>query len=259
MAMADQARSHGSGSSQVNARDPVADGLTCVITCRSCAWPGKPAQGLTDRARAQRDLDFLAAGIVAAEHHLDELRRKQGWLRAIAGGALEDLPCTSDEPARPGARGEPGSAEPGLRQVGRPGPGWSVGQGWRHEGSPVGAATAKLRGHDTVLEPCRFLIRDGGGQFTTAFDAVLSGAGIEVVKIPPRSPRANAYAERWVRTVRAEVTDRMLIAGPRHLELSPGACQAWPHQASAFPADASEHRHLVGLAEGTGLGAPARA
>jgi putative transposase len=63
----------------------------------------------------------------------------------------------------------------------------------------------------------RFLVRDRAGQFTEAFGAVLSAAGIEVVKIPPRSPRANAYAERWVCTARAEVTDRLLIAGSRHL------------------------------------------
>jgi hypothetical protein len=46
---------------------------------------------------------------------------------------------------------------------------------------------------------------------------MLSGTGMEAVKIPPRSPRASAYAERQVRTVRVGATDRMLIAGPRHL------------------------------------------
>jgi transposase InsO family protein len=63
----------------------------------------------------------------------------------------------------------------------------------------------------------RFPVRDRAGQFTTAFDAVLADAGIEVVKIPPRSPRANCYAERFVLTARTEVTDRMLIFGERHL------------------------------------------
>jgi putative transposase len=63
----------------------------------------------------------------------------------------------------------------------------------------------------------RFLVRDRAGQFTASFDAVLAGAGIEAVKIPPRSPRANAYAERFVLTARTEVTDLMLIFGQRHL------------------------------------------
>ena len=63
----------------------------------------------------------------------------------------------------------------------------------------------------------RFLVRDRAGQFTASFDAVLAGCGIEVVKIPPRSPCANAYAERFVLTARTEITDRMLIFGERHL------------------------------------------
>jgi putative transposase len=66
-------------------------------------------------------------------------------------------------------------------------------------------------------EDFRFLVRDRAGQFTDSFDAALASTGITAAKIPPRSPRANAHAERFVLTARTEITDRMLIFGERHL------------------------------------------
>jgi len=63
-----------------------------------------------------------------------------------------------------------------------------------------------------------FLIRDRAGQFTTAFDAALAGAGIDTVNIPPRCPRANCYAERFVLTARTELTDRILIRGDHRVD-----------------------------------------
>jgi len=72
----------------------------------------------------------------------------------------------------------------------------------------------------------RFLVRGRAGQFTESSGAVLAGARIEAVQIPPRSPRAKADAERFVRAARTEVTDPMLISGERHLRLVPARYEA---------------------------------
>jgi transposase InsO family protein len=88
--------------------------------------------------------------------------------------------------------------------------------------NPDGAWTTQ-QAHNLLMDlgdradDFRFLIRDRAGQFTISFDAALSGAGVHVVKIPPRCPQANAHAERFVQTVRREATDRLLIINEHHL------------------------------------------
>jgi transposase InsO family protein len=66
---------------------------------------------------------------------------------------------------------------------------------------------------------CQKCEGDGAGQFTRAFDAVLTAAGITAIRIPPRAPQANAYAERWVRTLRHELLDRTIIWNEHQLRL----------------------------------------
>jgi putative transposase len=69
-----------------------------------------------------------------------------------------------------------------------------------------------------VLAPVRFLIRDRDSRYTAAFDTVFTAEGMRVIRTPIRTPVANAYAERFVRTIRNECLDWLLVPNQRHLE-----------------------------------------
>ncbi len=71
---------------------------------------------------------------------------------------------------------------------------------------------------DGELDEVAFLIRDRDSKYTRAFDEVFSSEGARVIKAPVRAPKANAFAERLVRTVRHEVLDLMLVLGRLHLD-----------------------------------------
>jgi putative transposase len=66
--------------------------------------------------------------------------------------------------------------------------------------------------------PFRFLVHDRDTKFTHAFEEIFRSEGIKVIRTPIRAPNANAHAGRWVRTVRSDCLDRILILGRHHLE-----------------------------------------
>jgi putative transposase len=69
------------------------------------------------------------------------------------------------------------------------------------------------------LQSVRFLIRDRDAKFTTSFDEVFRTEGANVIQTPIRAPKANAFAERFIRTIRSELLDRALVVGRRHLHM----------------------------------------
>jgi len=70
---------------------------------------------------------------------------------------------------------------------------------------------------ESRLDEFRFLVRDRDAKYSGPFDEVLCGEGLRIIRTPIRSPKANAFAERFVKTVRRECLDHLLVIGKRHL------------------------------------------
>lgn len=84
----------------------------------------------------------------------------------------------------------------------------------------MGRTASQTDGLDTGRKTeslIHFLIHDRDSSFTNQFDDIFTSADIHCIRTPPRAPNANAYAERWIRSIREECLDKLLIVNETHL------------------------------------------
>jgi crotonobetainyl-CoA:carnitine CoA-transferase CaiB-like acyl-CoA transferase len=90
------------------------------------------------------------------------------------------------------------------------------------------------------LKPGQYLIHDRDGKYCPAFQKMIDAAGVKRVPLPPRSPNLNAYAERWVKSVKSEVFSKLIVFGERER-----AGGAWPVYPSSLTAQAADGRFVA--------------
>ncbi|MEV8057118.1 integrase core domain-containing protein [Streptomyces antimycoticus] len=168
--------------------------------------PDSPQRRVGDDQDGLELIDRLSTGLdrglLGEFEHPGAVHRTVTRFGAGLGATAPPHPETARLPQPDRVRGET------LRQPGN---------GRTSEPETTSTRPDQLVSHPRTAGEPQFLIRDRDSKFTATFDSVFAGNGTAVIPTPPQSPLSNAFAERWIRTARAQCTDRILITGERHL------------------------------------------